>query len=563
MKIHTLLAETIRRALPELEGQPLDFQPSPENQSGDLGLGCFRYARALGKKPPEVAALIAGIEYPKVVSHVEATGPYVNFSLDNNTFAAALLRRVLNEGEAFGSDSRGSGRHVLLEHTSINPNASPHIGRARNGLIGDTLTRLLRFEGFDVNVHYYVNDMGKQIGLLLLQTEGEGELDFDSVLEKYVAANTRAKEDPAFEARGIELLMKMEQGDPEVRAGFTRLVDICLNGQLATLKRMGFTYDTFDRESTFIDDPRMAKVLDTLREKGSLFTDDDQRTVADLEPLGWKREEGRYVVLQRGNGSSMYMLRDIVYSLEKADRARDHNIIVLGEDHQMYAEQLALIMRALDVTPPEAVHYSYILLREGKMSTRQGTVVLLSDFLDEAERRAREKVDAQWPDLPDTERAAAARMIGIGAVKFAILSVRPNRNVIFDWEQALTFQGDSGPYIQYSCTRIASILRKYGDLGDLPGVPVTITHSAEWRLVLRLAEVERDIAAALDGRNTAVLATTALDIARRFSGFYTECPVLSADNENVRKTRVIICLAVKQTLETLLGLMGIEAPERM
>ncbi len=278
---------------------------------------------------------------------------------------------------------------------------------------------------------------------------------------------------------------------------------------------------------------------------------------------GYSREDGRYLVLIRANGSSMYMYRDIAYTLEKIERAEGLNFIVLGEDHKMYYEQLTTIISTLGKTLPEAIHYSYILLREGKMSTRNGTVVLLSDFLDELTSRARKKIDSQWPDLPEKERAGIARIIGIGAVRFTILSIRPNRNVIFDWDTALSFTGDSGPYIQYSCTRISSIIRKYG--GNVPelGSPVTITHDAEWSLILRLVEVERDIGTSLDTRNPAVLANTALDIARRFSVFYNQCPVLNAEEERISESRICICSATRQVLTILLDLLGIEAPERM
>jgi arginyl-tRNA synthetase len=197
------------------------------------------------------------------------------------------------------------------------------------------------------------------------------------------------------------------------------------------------------------------------------------------------------------------------------------------------------------------------------MSTRQGNVVLLEDFLVETIRRAREKVDAQWPDLPETERNEIAGMIGIGAVRFTILSVRPNRNVIFDWDTALSFTGDSGPYIQYSGTRISSILRKYGSIPERVEKPVRISAPAEWNLLFRLAAAGDDISTALDTRNPAIIANSALDIARRFSIFYNECPVLSAEDPEVRESRILICTVTRQTLTNLLGLIGIEAPERM
>ena len=563
MKLYEEIQKAVIIAFPELSEAGFDFQPTPENQPGDIGLACFRFAKAMGTNPPAAAAKIVTVVYPSIILKAELAGPYVNFTLDRDTFSSGLLGDVLLKGESFGSENSGKGKKVILEHTSINPNASPHIGRARNGLIGDSLARMLRFEGFDVNVHYYVNDMGKQIGLLVMQTEEIEKLDFKEVLDLYVKANKRAEEDPDFEQRGIALLSKMENSEPEVVQAFSKLVDICLNGQLAVLSRLGFKYDTFDRESSFLKDPSMNEILVALKSKDALFTDEQGRKVVDLQRIGYKLEEGRYVVLVRANGSSMYMFRDIAYTLEKMKRGADYNIIILGEDHKMYFEQLTAIIGAMGKTLPEAVHYSYIILKEGKMSTRQGTVVLLEDFLDEAIRLARERVEEQCTDLTEEERAEIAEIIGIGAVKFTVLSVRPNRNVVFDWESALSFTGDSGPYIQYSCTRIASILRKYGNLPESGFNGMTVSHDAEWRLILRLSAVSDDIEEALQSRNPAMIATVALDVARKFSIFYNECQVLNAPDEKIRLSRIYLCVAVRRVLINLLGLLGIEAPNRM
>lgn len=564
MKLYDEIKSTVINSIPELSDAEFDIQPSPENQPGEIGLACFCFAKTLKLKPPAIAKQIASLKYPDIISEVTSTGPYVNFALDRDVFSTELIGEILDKKETFGSKKSGAGKKVILEHTSINPNASPHIGRARNGLIGDTLASLLRFEGYDVDVHYYINNIGKQIGLLVLQAEGVDDLKFGDILDLYVEANRRAEKDPGFEARGLEILKHMEEGDPEVAAAFEKIVDICLKGQLRIFGRLGLSYDTFDRESAFLHDPRMDEVLEILKSKGALFTDDKGRKVADLKPLGYPVEEGRYIVLMRANGSSMYMYRDIAYTLEKIARGGDMNLIVLGEDHKMYFEQMKIIISAMGKEPPEVIHYSYIILKNGKMSTRQGTVVLLEDFLDEAIRLARERVEEQCTDLPVEERAKIARIIGIGAVRFTILSVRPNRNVVFDWDTALSFIGDSGPYIQYSCTRIASILRKYGSSPEeLDKNRVIITHGAEWNLIFRLAGVKSDISMALNTRNPGIIATAALDIARKFSVFYNECPVLTAPDEKTRESRIKICVATRQVLINLLSLLGIEAPERM
>ena len=563
MELYKNIQSLIETAYPDLVGNAFDFQLSPENQPGDFGLACFRFAKVLREAPPSITKKLAEIEYPDIIAKVQAVGPYLNFTLDRDKFATGLIGEVLEKGETYGSSGEGLGKRILLEHTSINPNASPHIGRSRNGLIGDVLARLFRFEGYEVDVHYYVNDMGKQIGLLVLQIEGGDTPDFHEILDLYVEANNRAKEDPDFEEKGFELLMKMEEGDPETVKSFTDLVDICLNGQLAVLGRLGLKYDRFDKESTFLNDARMNEAEKLFAERGALFTDDQNRKVLDLQKLGYDREDGRYVVLRRGNGTTMYMYRDIAYTLEKIERGGDRNIIVLGEDHKTYFNQMEIIVRALGKEPPEVVHYSFILLKEGKMSTRQGTVVLLDDFLDEAIQLARARVDEQWADIPDSDRGDIARIIGIGAVRFAILSIRPNRNVIFDWDTALSFNGDSGPYIQYSCTRISSILRKHGSVPESLDSEMMVSHDAEWDLLLKFASVNSDLKTAMDMRNPALIATTALELARKFSTFYNNCPVLNVDDDSVRDSRIAICVATRRVLMNLLGLIGIEAPERM
>jgi len=484
------LAAPIVSAYPELVAADLPFVPPPKLDVGDVALRTFEAARKLGLKPPQFAAEIADrIAFGSEVLDVSTAGPYVNFRLDRAAFARRIVSGILTEGPHFGSNDSGVGQSILIEHTSINPNASPHLGRARCAMLGDSLTRLLRFEGYDVRVHYYVNDMGRQIALLVLVCDDPAELTFDQVLARYVEANARAENDPAFAEQGYALLAKMEEGDPETQERFRRVTDLCLKGQLGVLGRLGITYDEFDRESAFVKDPRLEPVLDALRTKGALFTDEDERLVVDLSKIGHNQEAGRYFVLMRANGSSMYGYRDLAYTIDKAAQGADLNLMVLGEDHKLYAQQLALILKTAGQPAPEAIYYSYILLKEGKMSTRQGKVVLLSEFLDEAAARSAEKVEEQcaldkgFQPLAAEERAAIAHKVAVSAIRFAILRVGSNKNVIFDWESSLSFTGDTGPYVQYSCARINSILRKFGEVPATPADAFPIETDAEWAAV--------------------------------------------------------------------------------
>ncbi|HPJ97843.1 MAG TPA: arginine--tRNA ligase [Candidatus Hydrogenedentes bacterium] len=564
MDLFNSIAESITKAFPEIERADLAFAPTPRPDLGDVALRIFDAARRLQCPPPQLAARIAGeVLFGPEVVEASPAGPYVNFKLNRELYARRIVASVLDAGDSFGTNRTGAGQRVLIEHTSINPNASPHVGRARNALIGDSVVRLLRFEGYEVEVHYYVNDMGRQIGLLVLECPEPEQLSFDQVLDIYVKANQRAEAEPEFAAQGYELLVKMEEKDPDTVEKFHRITELCLRGQLAVLERIGARYDVFDRESDYLRDERLEQVLAALREKDAVFTDEDERVVVDLAKLGHERDEGRYFVLMRANGSSMYGCRDLSYTIHKMGLGADLNLIVLGEDHKLYAEQVALILGAAGFTAPEPIYYAYITLKEGKMSTRRGTVVLLSAFLDEAESRAAEKVEEQCRDLSPEERSAIIKQVALAAVRFAILRVNPNKNVVFEWESALSFTGDTGPYVQYSCARIASILRKFGDCPETVDETFPIDTAVEWALLMQLASFPSVVAGAVVQRNCAPIAQYALDTARAFTTFYHECPVIAAPTREQQVARAQLCRATRQTIQNALGLLGIAAPDRM
>ncbi len=563
--VYDPIAEAIMAAYPGVKREELVFAPPPKNASADVAVRLFLAARSLGMPPPRLATDICEkVSFGPEVTEAQAAGPYLNLRVDRSILGREIIRRVRAEGDRYGSNHLGAGQKVLIEHTSINPNASPHVGRARNAMIGDSLVRLLRFEGYECDVHYYVNDMGRQIALLSMVVEDPEHMSFQEMLDLYVRANERAKDEPDFAERGYELLAKMEEGDPETRDRFFKITELCLHGQLMVLARLGVNYDEFVRESGYVKDPRLEHLRGVLRERGALFEDEDERLVVDLRALGHEQDEGRYFVLMRANGSSLYGYRDLAYAMDKAAREVDLNLIVLGEDHKLYLEQLTRILGVLGLKTPEPVYYAYILLRDGKMSTRQGKVVLLSDFLDEATRRAGEKVAAQLTEASETEHQRIAAKVAVAAIRFAILRISPTKNVTFDWEQSLSFTGDTGPYVQYSCARIASILRKFGPLPEeMPAANLTFTHDAEWDLIARIISFHEVTASALEQRGAPPIAQYALDLAHDFTAFYHACPVVKEPDEHVRLARAYLCQATYQTLKNALWLLGIEALDRM
>ncbi len=564
-KIVNELKSIILKEFPEIGDDELNISSPPELVLGDIAVPLFAISKKTGLKLPEVGERIASrVSSLSWVSKHQIVGGYLNLYLDRQLFARETISEIFKKGARYGSTGVGTGKKALIEHTSINPNASPHVGRARNAMLGDTISRLLRFENYDTEVHYYVNDMGRQIGLLVLISDELEGLDFNGILDAYVKANKRAEEDEDFAKRGYDLLAKMEQGDEEVKRKFFRVTEMCLKGQLDILKRIGVDYDYFDRESDFLDSEELNKVLEALKEKGALFVDEEGRLTVDLSKLGYTQEEGRYFVLRRANGSSMYGYRDLAYTIYKSKRGSDVNIIVLGEDHKLYAQQLSLILSSAGYKFPECVFYSYILLKEGKMSTRQGNVVLLSDFLDKASELALQKVKEQCTDLSEEEQRTIADKVAVSAIRFAVLKVSPAKNVVFDFDTALSFEGDTGPYLQYGCARIKSILRKYGQpVSEELSEKFLITSDDEWILVRRIAEFPEVVLNSLKQRNPAIIANYTLDLVRKFTTFYHNCPVLQAEDEIIKLSRLQLCKAVLQTLENSFNLLGIPVLDRM
>lgn len=461
---------------------------------------------------------------------------------------------------AYGSSKSGIGKQALVEHTSINPNASPHVGRARNALIGDSIVRLLRFEGYSVDVHYFVNDIGKQIAMLLLGAMDKESVSFQDLLGIYIDINNKVNENPELEKDVFELLYKLENGDDKIRGMFRKLVNICIDGQTAILGELGVKYDSFDYESDYIYSQTTSKLLDEFKKTGKLEEDTEGRLVLNQAEYNLPMK-APYLVLTRKDKTSLYPLRDIAYTIDKVKTKADMNIIVLGEDQKLYFRQVCSALDLLGYESPSSVHYSFVLLAEGKMATRKGNVVLLEDFMREAAAKAFEEIEKRHGNADGN----TAKAIGYAAVKYAILSASNDKNVVFDWESALSFEGASGPYLQYSLARINSIFRNYGKaLRELEQVDFSILeNNREIDLILELANFAAIIKTALKELSPHVIANYVYGLAKKFSTFYHDCPVLNANNDELKIARLTLLAAVRQVILNCFELLGIEPVEEM
>ena len=534
----------------DLIEKPKDF--------GDYSLPCFSLAKNLKKDPKKIAEELAKkIKKPNYIKEIKVIGAYINFFLDKADMANDILTEVLQKKEKYGSSGIGKGKKALIEHTSINPNASPHVGRARNAIIGDCLYRVLKFQGYKAESHYLVNDVGKQIAMLVLGCEGKKKITFDSLLDVYVNINKRVEANEDLEKEIFELLNKLENGDKVVKKKFRDVVKICIDGQAELFKQLDIHYDYFDYESEYLWKKETNQLLEALKKTGKVFVDDDKRNVLDLKGFNLSMKVPVFV-LTRGDGTSLYGLRDLAYTADKVKKA-EKNIVVLGEDHKLYFQQLKAALSLIKMKFPEVVHYSFILLKEGKMSTRKGTLILLEHFMKRALIKAEDEILQRHGKIANLKKLA--KTIGYGAVKYSILKVSSEKNVTFQWEHALNFDGESAPYIQYSHARICSLLEKAEKLPKKADFSL-LKEQEETLLIKKIAEFKDVITKVSEDHKPHTLAIYLNELAKSYNEFYQKHQILKAESK-LRDARLLLSEAARIVLQNSLYLTGLEAPQRM
>ncbi|MEK6984504.1 MAG: arginine--tRNA ligase [Nanoarchaeota archaeon] len=536
-----------------LENIELEVPPNPE--MGDYAFPCFALAKGWKKAPNEIALHLSEKFKPnELISEVKVIGPYLNFFVNKTKIAEETIKKILKEKEKYGSGGIGKNKKILVEHTSINPNASPHVGRARNALIGDSIVRILKFQSYKVETHYFVNDVGKQIAMLVLGAEGKKNIDFKDLLSIYIEINKKIEENPELEKKVLELLNLLEKGDRKTRKKFEKIVKTCVKGQVNILSELGIKYDFFDYESKYLRDKKTDEALKLLEKTGKLFIDGFNRWVLDQKGYGLGMKMP-VLVLTRADGTSLYPLRDIAFNLEKLGKGS--NILILGEDQKLYQEQIAAALKELELKPPRVVHYSFVLLQEGKMSTRKGNLVLLEDFMKEAADKASEEIRKRY----NKTDLKSAKIIAYGAIKYSILRVSPEKNVIFDWQQALSFEGETAPYIQYAYARIISILKKNKKINSRADLGL-LREKEETGLIVLLSKFPEMISKATDELRPHLAAVYLHTLAQKFNEYYHIHQILKAEND-VKEARILLISAVKQVIKNGLNLLGIDVLDRM
>jgi arginyl-tRNA synthetase len=542
-----------------------DVVAPPNPEMGDLAFGCFALAKAARLAPPKIAADLAAAFAPSgAVVRAVAAGPYVNFFLEHEV----VVSGVAAQAEPVIAPGPDAGTKAMVEYVSPNNNKPLHLGHVRNGVLGVAISNLLAARGTKVVRALLLNDRGMAIAKAMVAYKRWGNgatpdtlgLKGDHYLgDLYVQYDKGEKAgDATLEPEAHAMIRKWEEGDPETRALWEMLNDWCEVGQHATYKRLGFAFDVEYKESAIYKGGK--EIVEQGLANGVFAKDETGAVVARLEQHGLPDK-----VVLRGDGTSLYITQDLFLAKKKVEeQGLDASLYVVGNEQNLHFKQLFKILELLGY--PWAgklrhLSYGFVALPEGRMKSREGTIVDADDLLSSLEEEAAQEIRNRYPDLADDALVARAHDVAIAAIKFHFLEVDIASDTIFNPRESLAFSGRTGPYIQYMHARIASIVRKVGDApaseagesGVLPG---------EFSLAMAVAEYPDAVARAADQLRPSLVASQLYAIAKSVAAFYEDVPVLSAGpQDRARRTQLLI--AAGGALRHGLSVLGIAAPQEM
>jgi arginyl-tRNA synthetase len=572
VNVRALLTARFEAALAALLGEPAAavIQPASRPEFGDYQAnGVMGAAKRARTNPRALAeALVAKVDLAGVAERPEIAGPgFVNIRLAADFLSRALTERPLLQPAAHAE-------RIVVDYSSPNLAKEMHVGHLRSTIIGDAMARVLAALGHTVIRQNHVGDWGTQFGMLLAHMDetGANSAELADLEEFYRASKARFDSDPEFADRSRETVVRLQQGDAHARAAWRRFIDISLSHCQAVYDRLGVLLGPADvcAESAYNDE--LAGVIAALRDQG-LIEISDGATCVFLDEFTGKDGERLPVIVQKSDGGYLYATTDLAaVRYRTRDLAADRVLYLTDARQALHFRQIFAVARRAGFSPEAAklehMPFGAMLGADGKpFKTRSGDVVKLAELLDEAESRAFAIVSGKSPDIPEEERRSIAHAVGIGAVKYADLSKHRTSDYVFDWDEMLSLQGNTAPYLQYAYTRIRSIFRRAA--AEAPDAAATGASSGprldapeERQLGIQLVRYQEVVEQVAEDGLPHLLCTYLYELATAFMRFYEACPILTAPAD-VRASRLTLAERTGETLRDGLGLLGIETVERM
>ncbi|EHP9433609.1 arginine--tRNA ligase [Salmonella enterica subsp. enterica serovar Muenster] len=577
MNIQALLSEKVSQAM-IAAGAPADCEPqvrqSAKVQFGDYQAnGMMAVAKKLGMAPRQLAEqVLTHLDLSGIASKVEIAGPgFINIFLEPAFLAEQVQQALASDRLGVSQPTRQT---IVVDYSAPNVAKEMHVGHLRSTIIGDAAVRTLEFLGHHVIRANHVGDWGTQFGMLIAwlekqQQENAGDMALADLEGFYRDAKKHYDEDEAFAERARNYVVKLQSDDTYFREMWRKLVDITMTQNQITYDRLNVTLTRDDVMGESLYNPMLPGIVADLKAKG-LAVESEGATVVFLDEFKNKEGDPMGVIIQKKDGGYLYTTTDIAcakyrYETLHADRVLYY---IDSRQHQHLMQAWTIVRKAgyvPDSVPLEHHMFGMMLGKDGKpFKTRAGGTVKLADLLDEALERARRLVAEKNPDMPADELEKLANAVGIGAVKYADLSKNRTTDYIFDWDNMLAFEGNTAPYMQYAYTRVLSVFRK-ADIDEqaLASAPVIISEDREAQLAARLLQFEETLTVVAREGTPHVMCAYLYDVAGLFSGFYEHCPILSAENDAVRNSRLKLAQLTAKTLKLGLDTLGIETVERM
>jgi len=534
----------------------------PQTNMGDYAFPCFQLARVMRKSPNMIAAEIAGkVQADSIVEKAEAVGGYVNFFINKKEYIRIMIQEILEKGEKFGSSEEGKDKNVIVEFSSVNVAKPFHVGHLFNTILGSALEKVFRHSGYNTIRINHLGDWGTQFGKLIsahkrwINEEALEKEPISELFRIYVKFHEEAEKDPALEDEARAYFKKLEEGDSEVTILWQRFKDLSLREFSEIYEMLNVEFDSYAGESFYSD--KMDEVVQILREK-KLLKDSNGAKIVDLEQFSIPP-----IMILKSDGATIYATRDLAAAIYRK-RAYDFykNIYVVGGTQSLHFNQIFSTLGLMGFEWSEdCVHIGHGLVKfaDKKLSTRKGDVVFAKDVMNEAVHKTMEVIEHKNPNLENKEEVA--RKVGMGALLYTFLKNNREKDVVFTWEDALNFDGDSGPYVQYTYVRGRSILQKAGYVPDTADLTFLSTED-EFQLVKLLGAFKDSVKEAVERYEPFVVVRHLTEIAKAYNKFYNTHPILNAD-ENVKNARLQLTKAVGIVIKTGLSLAGIETPDNM
>ncbi|ETD11319.1 arginyl-tRNA synthetase [Streptococcus parasanguinis CC87K] len=557
-----LIASELAKVIDSLDQDAiLNLLEQPKTSDlGDIAFPAFSLAKVERKAPQAIAADIAEKIDQSAFEKVVATGPYVNFFLDKSKISDQVIKSVIEAGADYGQQDEGHGQNITIDLSSPNIAKPFSVGHLRSTVIGDALSNIFRKMGYNTIKINHLGDWGKQFGLLMVAYKKWGSKEaveanpIDELLKLYVRINAEIENDPELDEEGRKWFKKLEDGDPEATELWQWFRDESLVEFNRIYKLLGVEFDSLNGEAFYND--KMDEGVQILEDKG-LLKESKGASIVELDDVNLPP-----AMIKKSDGATLYITRDIATAIY---RARTYNFVkniyAVGQEQSNHFRQLKAVLKKMGFDwSDDMVHVDFGLVTKNrqKLSTRKGNIILLEPTLQEAISRAKAQIEEKNPELENKEEVAHA--VGVGAVKFYDLKTDRRNGYDFDLEAMVSFEGETGPYVQYAYARIQSILRK-ANFTPSTDATYSLSDPESWEIIKLLQDFSRVVKRAAENYDPSLIAKYAINLAQAFNKYYAHTRILDESPE--RESRLALSYSTAVVLKEALRLLGVDAPEKM